>query len=98
MHIKHTGAGIVSKAKRSLVKSSEAEWACATRCSAGWATGVHEWHVRVNDVARGVSIGISRKNINKMDAHANIALRYDLYWPRTRGQAGQQRLRAHEAR
>lgn len=71
--------GARSNGKRTFTKTSEAEWACATRGSRGWSRGVHTWSVRVDDVAHGVSLGISRKDIDKTDADANIAKRYDLY-------------------
>ena len=79
LHFKPSAAGTRTNAKRTFTKTSEAEWACATRGSRGWSRGVHTWNVRVDDVARGVSVGISRKAIDPTDADANISQRYDLY-------------------
>lgn len=65
--------------KRRFTKVRGDGWDCATRGSVGWASGVHEWAIRIDEFADSVSIGISQADINKTDAAANTAIRYDVF-------------------
>jgi hypothetical protein len=71
--------GVLSNDGATFEQASPGGWSCATRGSVGWTTGVHTWTVRLDRVARGISVGISRKDICPKNAHENSSLRYDMY-------------------
>lgn len=71
--------GVVSNNGLTFAKVSDGDWTCATRGSVGWSSGVHQWTVRMDKLPKGVSVGISRCEIDFADACNNINKRYDVY-------------------
>jgi hypothetical protein len=71
--------GLLSNGGLTFAKTSMAEWRCATRGIVGWDVGVHQWDVRLDQMAEGISVGICRAGIDFADAAKNVNLRYDLF-------------------
>jgi alkylated DNA repair dioxygenase AlkB len=52
--------GVLSNGGHTCVKLSEDLWTCATSGTVGWSSGVHQWDVRLDRLAKGIVIGIAR--------------------------------------
>jgi hypothetical protein len=72
-------SGVLSNDSLTFSKTSKPEWKCATRGTIGWDKGVHQWDVRLDQGADGISVGICRAGIDFTDAAKNVNLRYDLF-------------------
>lgn len=71
--------GILSNNGHTFTKATRAGWDCATRGSVCWSSGVHEWAIRIDTFAGGVSMGISQAAIETIDIARNTTIRYDIF-------------------
>jgi alkylated DNA repair dioxygenase AlkB len=71
---------VLSNGGRTCVKQSEDLWTCATIGTVGWSSGVHQWDVHFDRLAKGLVIGIARREgINFVGSDAsNAPLRHGL--------------------
>jgi hypothetical protein len=67
-------SGVLSNDSLTFAKTSKPEWKCATRGTIGWDKGVHQWDVRLDQMAEGISVGI-----DLTDAAKNVNSRCDLF-------------------